>query len=116
MFGFGVAGFVDLRDTRMLQPAERLCLLLKSAQEFVRNESRLDNLQCDGSTGLLLLGFVHRSHSALRNQTANAVAPDRGRKQSRPRGGKTAQWHGVAADVWTGCSNCCVVVAHSIAW
>ena len=46
----------------MLQPAERLRFLRKTAQQLGAGQSRLDDLQCDRAARLILLGLVDGAH------------------------------------------------------
>ena len=43
----GRAGFVDLRDAGMLQPAQRLRLLFETAQQLRGRDAGLDDLEGD---------------------------------------------------------------------
>ena len=61
----GAASLVDLRDAGMLQPAQRLRLLLEAAQHLGAGPGGLDHFERDTAPGLVLLGLVDRAHSAL---------------------------------------------------
>ena len=64
--GVGRAGFVDLRDARVLQPAERLRFLFEAAQQLRAGKSGLDDLQRDGAARLIPARLRRRRPCRLR--------------------------------------------------
>jgi hypothetical protein len=76
----GRASLVDLRDTGVMEAAERLEFLVEAAEEFGAGPGGLDDLQRNSPTRSVLLGLIHRSHPALAQQANNPVAPNVGRK------------------------------------
>src|SRR4029077_7282482 len=67
---------VDLSDAGMLQPAERLGLLFEPPQQLWTRHARPDDLQRNGSAGLVLFGFVNNAHSTFADDTENAISPN----------------------------------------
>ena len=85
--GIGGAGLVDLRDARMLQPAERLRLALEAAQELRVGQAWLDDFQRDDPARVILFRLVDRAHASFADQAQHPVTPDGRRQPSRRRGG-----------------------------
>ena len=74
--GIGSAGFIDLRNAHVLQPAKRLGLLFEPTEQLGAGESRLDDFQGDGSARQFLFGLVHSAHAAFADHPDDPVAAD----------------------------------------
>ena len=68
--------FVDLRDARMLQAAERLGFVLEPAQSLGGSQTGSNHLDGNSAARLFLLGFVDCPHPTFTEQADNAIAAD----------------------------------------
>lgn len=74
--GAGRAGLENLRDSRMLELAEHVRLVLEPALKLGRQESRADDLQRDFAAWLLLLHQVDHAHVPFAELPHNRIAAD----------------------------------------
>ena len=65
--------FVDLGNPRMLQPPQRLRLVLEAAQHLASGRSCPDHLQRNCAMRTFLFRLVHRAHSALAQKAKNPI-------------------------------------------
>src|SRR5260370_1236926 len=67
----------------MMQAAKRLRFLLEAPCHFRVGVSRFDNLERDDAVRFFLLGFVGRTHAALRAESQDSVMAN-GFRNTRP--------------------------------
>ena len=95
--GVGHPRVVDLRDAGVLQPAQRLRLVLEAAEHLAGGISRADHLQGHGAMRELLLRLVDRAHPALTEQANDAIPPNPRRQCLRGVGQRRRR-------AWSGCA------------
>ena len=83
--GIARAGLVDLRDARMVEPAEDVRLLLEAPQQLPRRRAAADRLERDAPAREGLLGFVDDAHAAFADAAQDPVLA---REHGRPRLGE----------------------------
>ena len=62
---------VDLGDTGMVQPAEKLVFELEATQHHRGHDAGPHDFQRDASLRPLLLGFIHDAHRAFADERQN---------------------------------------------
>ncbi len=70
------AGFVDLGDTGVLQPPERLGFLFEAPQQIRARQAGLDYLEGNTAIRILLFGFIDGTHAAFAKQSNDSVIAD----------------------------------------
>jgi hypothetical protein len=80
--GIGSAGFMDLGNARVLQPAKRLRFLLEPPQHLGAGSAGFDDLKCHPAAGLFLFGLIYHPHAAFTQEPQNPI-PANGGRQSR---------------------------------
>src|SRR3981189_725974 len=70
------ASFMGLGNASVLQPAERLGLLLESPQQFEASKTRFDNLKRHSAAGMFLLGLIYGAHGSFAEQPENPISTD----------------------------------------
>ncbi len=64
---------VDMGDAGMLELAQHVRFVPKSAQDLCRGKPGSDDLQRHRSLGMLLLSLIHEPHSAFANESHDAI-------------------------------------------
>jgi len=72
--GTGRARVIYLRYSRVVEAAQRLELPLEAAKELGARPRTLDDLQCDPSLRLVLLGFIYGAHASRAKQANDAIS------------------------------------------
>ena len=73
---FERAGFIDLRDARMVQPAEDVGFHAETAQPIARDVRGMQDLERDASSRRLLQRLVHHAHTALAELAGHGIVTD----------------------------------------
>jgi hypothetical protein len=71
--GICCSGFVDLRDTGMLQPAKCPRFLFKTAEKFGTCYAWFNHFQGYSTPGLLLLSLIDYAHTTFAEQLKNSI-------------------------------------------
>ena len=71
----GEAGLVDLRDARVMQPAQDLGLVGEPLDDGGRGEAAADDLEGHSAAWAILLRLVDGAHAALANDLQHLVMP-----------------------------------------
>src|SRR5580704_6410381 len=79
--GVGAAGFVNLRNARMVEATQRLRLLFKAAQQFRAGPRGPNDLEGDAASRLILLGLVDGAHSTFAQQAEDVITSDARRQR-----------------------------------